>query len=56
MTGGSDFHGLYGHKETSLGCCMTPKTQLNELIGYKARQKRLAKKAAELAAQAVVEE
>ena len=51
MTGGSDFHGMYGHKNTSLGCCMTPKTQLSELTGYKARQKRLAKKAAEAAAQ-----
>lgn len=55
MTGGSDFHGLYGHRDTSMGCCVTPKTQLNELIGYKARQKRLAKKAAEAAAQAAAQ-
>lgn len=51
MTGGSDFHGMYGHKNTSLGDYVTPKTQLSELTGYKARQKRLAKKAAEAAAQ-----
>lgn len=51
MTGGSDFHGMYGVKGTSLGAYVTPKTQLNELVGYKSRQKRLAKKAAENAAQ-----
>lgn len=56
MTGGSDFHGMYGHKNTSLGTYVTPKTQLSELTGYKARQKRLAKKAAEAAAQEAAQE
>ena len=56
MTGGSDFHGMYGHKGTSLGSFLTPKTQLNELLAYKSRQKRLAKKAAEAAAQAAAAE
>ena len=49
MTGGSDFHGLYNRSAISLGDYLTPKTQLNELLGYKARQKRLMKKNAALA-------
>lgn len=52
MTGGSDFHGMYNRTALSLGDYVTPKTQLAELLGYKAKVKRLAKKAAaaELAA------
>lgn len=49
MTGGSDFHGLYNRSAISLGDFATPKTQLNELLGYKARQKRLMKKNAAMA-------
>lgn len=53
MTGGSDFHGMYNRMPISLGDFSTPKTQLTELLGYKAKVKRQAKKAAaaELAAQ-----
>lgn len=45
MTGGSDFHGMYGRKAVMLGSYLTPKAQLSELLGYKAKMKRLAKKA-----------
>ena len=45
-TGGSAFHGLYNKKALSLGDYSTPKTQLQELLGYKAKQKRLQKKLA----------
>lgn len=44
MTGGSDFHGFYNRNAVSLGAYLTPKAQLSELLGYKARQKRLLKK------------
>lgn len=44
-TGGSDFHGLYNKTSITIGSYMTPKTQLSELIGFKAKQKRLQKKA-----------
>mgnify|MGYP003309524933 CR=1 FL=1 len=43
-TGGSAFHGLYNKKALSLGDYVTPKTQLQELTGFKAKQKRLLKK------------
>lgn len=46
MTGGSDFHGMYNREALSLGDFSTPKTQLTELLGYKAKVKRQAKKAA----------
>ncbi len=45
-TGGSSFHGLYNRGALTLGSFTTPKTQLQELLGYKAKQKRLQKKAA----------
>ena len=48
MIGGSDFRGMYTPRPISLGAYLTPKTQLNELLGYKARQRRLAKKEAAL--------
>ncbi len=47
MTGGSDFHGMYSRKAVMLGSFITPKAQLTELLGYKAKKKRLAKKAAQ---------
>ena len=51
MTGGSDLRGLYNKSAISIGSYVTPKTQLNELLSYKARQRRLQKKnAAEAAA------
>ncbi len=43
-TGGSAFHGLYNRSALSLGDFLTPKTQLQELTGFKAKQKRLQKK------------
>lgn len=47
MTGGSDFHGMYGHKGVTIGSYVTPKTQLAELLSYKSRRKRLQKRLAE---------
>lgn len=43
-TGGSAFHGLYNRRALTLGSFVTPKTQLQELLGFKAKQKRLMKK------------
>ena len=51
MTGGSDFRGMYNRTPLAPGDYGTPKTQLSELLSYKARQKRLAKKLAAEAAQ-----
>ena len=51
MTGGSDFHGLYNRNALTIGSYLTPKTQLAELLGYKAKQKRLEKKNAVAAAE-----
>lgn len=53
MTGGSDFHGMYNSRLTALGEFMTPDDQITELLGYKAKQRRLQKKAA-VAAEAAV--
>ena len=50
MTGGSDFHGLYNRSAITIGSYLTPKTQLNELLGYKAKQRRLMKKNAAMEA------
>lgn len=52
MTGGSDFRGLYNKSAISIGSYVTPKTQLSELLGFKARQRRLQKKAAAAEAEA----
>ena len=46
MTGGSDFRGLYNRSAISIGSYLTPKTQLSELLSFKARQRRLQKKTA----------
>lgn len=43
-TGGSAFQGLYNRRALSLGTYVTPKTQLQELLSFKAKQKRLMKK------------
>jgi hypothetical protein len=53
MTGGSDFHGMYNSRLTALGDCLTPDEQLTELLNYKAKQRRLQKKAAVAAEKAV---
>ena len=54
MTGGSDFRGLYNKEAISIGSYVTPKTQLSELLSFKARQRRLQKKTAAEAAAAAV--
>lgn len=45
MTGGSDFHGIYGERTVTLGTCSTPDEHLDKLLGYKARKKRAQRKA-----------
>ena len=50
MVGGSDFRGMYNRQPLCIGAYSTPKTQLTELLGYKAKQKRLAKKATQVQA------
>ena len=55
MVGGSDFRGMYTPGPISIGSYLTPKTQLNELLGYKAKQRRLAKKEAALQEAAAAE-
>lgn len=55
MTGGSDFHGMYGVGSVSVGTCVTPDEHLDSLLSYKARKRRKlarAAKAAEKAAEA----
>ena len=51
MTGGSDFHGFYNRSALTIGSYLTPKAQLTELLGYKAKQKRLEKKISVAAAE-----
>ena len=55
MTGGSDFHGIYGRKTVTLGTCVTPDEHLDKLMGYKAKMKR-ARRKAEKEAQKLAEE
>lgn len=50
MTGGSDFHGIYGQKTVTLGACSTPQEHLDKLMGYKAKKKRAERKAEKEAA------
>ena len=45
MTGGSDFHGIYGSSTVTLGTCTTPDEHLDKLLGYKAKKKRAMRKA-----------
>ena len=45
MTGGTDFHGLYNFNKVSIGDVTAPDEAVSKLLGYKAKQKRLAKKA-----------
>ncbi len=40
LTGGSDFHGIYGQKTVTLGACSTPQEHLDKLMGYKAKKKK----------------
>ena len=50
MTGGSDFHGMYGVGNTTIGSCQTPEENLEDLIGYKSKKRRRLAKAAKAAA------
>lgn len=50
LTGGSDFHGIYGGKPVTLGTCTTPDEHLDKLMGYKAKKKRAQRKAEKEAA------
>lgn len=52
MTGGTDFRGLYNMAQVSIGDVTAPDEAVTKLLGYKARQKRLAKKAQKAAAAA----
>ena len=45
MTGGSDFKGMYNARSLTVGAFGIPEDVLSKLMGYKAKQKRLAKKA-----------
>ena len=45
MTGGSDFKGMYNVRSLTVGAFGIPEDVLSKLMGYKAKQKRLAKKA-----------
>lgn len=45
MTGGTDFHGLYNMRSISPGDIGAPGEAVTKLLSYKARQKRLLKKA-----------
>lgn len=51
MTGGSDFHGLYGEKTVTLGSCNTPDEHMDKLLGYKAKKKRAQRRAEKEAAE-----
>ena len=44
MTGGSDFHGIYGTKTVTLGSYPMPQEHLEKLMGYKAKKKRAQRK------------
>ncbi len=43
--GGSDFKGMYNKTPLTVGSYITPDKQLDELLSYKSKQKRLRKKA-----------
>ncbi len=45
MTGGSDFHGIYGEHTVTVGSYNTPQEHLDKLLSYKSRKKRAQRKA-----------
>ena len=45
MTGGSDFHGMYSPTAVGVGGIEIPQQALSTFLGYKAKMKRLQKKA-----------
>lgn len=52
MTGGSNFHGIYGGHTVTVGSYSTPQEHLDKLMGYKAKKKRAQRKAEKEAAKA----
>ena len=52
MTGGSDFHGMYGVGSVSIGACQTPDEHVEAMLSYKSRRRRKIAKAAKAAAAA----
>ena len=46
MTGGSDFHGMYGVGNVTVGTCQTPDEHLDALMSYKSRRRRRLARAA----------
>lgn len=56
MTGGSDFHGLYGRRSNTLSSCSTPDENLAALKSYQAKQRRARRKAEAEAAKAAAAE
>lgn len=50
MTGGSNFHGIYGREAVTVGAYSTPQEHLDKLMGYKAKKKRAQRKAEKEAA------
>lgn len=52
LTGGSDFHGMYGRHNVTLGACITPDEHFDKLMGYKAKKKRAQRRAEKLAKRA----
>jgi predicted metal-dependent phosphoesterase TrpH len=55
MTGGSDFHGIYGAETVTIGSYATPQEHLEKLMGYKAKKKRAQRKAEKEAALAAAQ-
>lgn len=45
LTGGSDFHGIYGRHTVTVGSYATPQEHLDKLLSYKARKKRAQRRA-----------
>ncbi len=50
LTGGSDFHGIYGEQNVTLGAYSTPQEHLDKLMGYKAKKRAQRKAEKEAAA------
>jgi len=44
MTGGSNFHGMYGQEAVCVGDYLTPEEQLKTLLNYKTQLKKIGKK------------
>lgn len=45
MTGGSNFHGIYGESTVTIGSYSTPQEHLDKLMSYKAKKKRAQRRA-----------